>query len=684
MASPSPSSTPPALTPDYTGSASPDSQSHADAAFKKARRQTAFYPNVNSANKPVKPFSRSAAKRQSVMTLGSIEHLQHYFTKTGIAPKSNPPKKLNGQLVPAIGGMSAMKSAKASLGSVLEFDLPPSPTIPQVQPPPFPPFMKAYETDPEAFLPGVVEDLIAVADAWCLSSSLDDNSRRDPDLLSPHSPGTPRDHLDILNMLKITTRAIRSVRNYVIALPDDSAGTLRTQYRNKIAANPPQPKRNAQQQKVQADPLSLIRKSALEVLAALRELEEHFRVPLSDEAYDMQSDHGSFFLEQNVVSHSRVASPVTTSDASHDQDPDLSIDPDTSISFMRVQGRPESVPVWEDDFYDSHMSEEEREKREHWDDRLVLGGGWLYKQDITLADLAKEKEVVRRYVDLVDDVLFGEVKEGKRGWEREREKTAKREKEGRGKGRRVSAGDADTFRFPSQQPLSSRRVFSSGLLDSMQRMTIMDEDEEMASLSEEESVDEEDLPEWAKRGSFAEHSLGRAHALIHALLPEHLRSSLPPVTDRNAFLFALSSGQHLCIAYNTGVRWSRKPWGFISSDSIHDIVALEAAEGEKEKSRTGWTFRRTDNLRLWAAAIKIRYLLSIVVPSAPGRTDQPLRPSQNTPTNSPSKVRFPTTEPPITFDPRLVARKEEGWDTMLSDALLKWVDVVVEERRGER
>lgn len=54
-------------------------------AVKKARRQTAFYPNM--ANKPQKPFSRSAAKRESVMALGSIEYLQHYFTKTGIAPR---------------------------------------------------------------------------------------------------------------------------------------------------------------------------------------------------------------------------------------------------------------------------------------------------------------------------------------------------------------------------------------------------------------------------------------------------------------------------------------------------------------------------------------------------------------------------------------------------------------------
>lgn len=54
----------------------------------RGRRQVAFYPNMKSGNKPQKPFSRSAAKRESVMALGSIEHLQHYFTKSGIAAES--------------------------------------------------------------------------------------------------------------------------------------------------------------------------------------------------------------------------------------------------------------------------------------------------------------------------------------------------------------------------------------------------------------------------------------------------------------------------------------------------------------------------------------------------------------------------------------------------------------------
>ena len=89
------STSPLLLTPESTGSQlaividSPSSNagSVSPSTTRKTRRQTAFYPNMNSSNKPQKPFSRSAAKRESVMALGSIEHLQHYFTKTGLASK---------------------------------------------------------------------------------------------------------------------------------------------------------------------------------------------------------------------------------------------------------------------------------------------------------------------------------------------------------------------------------------------------------------------------------------------------------------------------------------------------------------------------------------------------------------------------------------------------------------------
>ena len=79
-------------TPDSSSSTPPpeiaDDAADAAASQAKKRRQVAFYPNMNSTNKPQKPFSRSAAKRESVMALGSIEYLQHYFTKTGLAAQS--------------------------------------------------------------------------------------------------------------------------------------------------------------------------------------------------------------------------------------------------------------------------------------------------------------------------------------------------------------------------------------------------------------------------------------------------------------------------------------------------------------------------------------------------------------------------------------------------------------------
>jgi hypothetical protein len=102
--------------------------------------------------------------------------------------------------------------------------------------------------------------------------------------------------------------------------------------------------------------------------------------------------------------------------------------------------------------------------------------------------------------------------------------------------------------------------------------------------------------------------LARALSLLVALLPSDLLSLLPPPSnsDRGTLLQKLSSGQILCTAYNVAVRRSRKPWGYIAKAAIHDIAALEAeaagdTEGDKEKKKKGWTFRRTDNLRLWAA-----------------------------------------------------------------------------------
>ena len=143
-------------------------------------------------------------------------------------------------LVPAIGGTSHVRSPP-SVGSLQEFLLPPPPVVPN--PPAFPPFVKTYEVNPESLLPGVIENLTAVAHAWCIDNT------------TPTSTT-----VDVLGMLQTTTRAIRAVRNYVLSLPDESAGTIRSQFRSKILG--PGKSINLPSSS-SPDPLTLIRKCAL-------------------------------------------------------------------------------------------------------------------------------------------------------------------------------------------------------------------------------------------------------------------------------------------------------------------------------------------------------------------------------------------------------------------------------------
>lgn len=173
------------------------------------------------------------------------------------------------------------------------------------------------------------------------------------------------------------------------------------------------------------------------------------------------------------------------------------------------------------------------------------------------------------------------------------------------------------------------------------------------------------------------------------------------------------------MAYNTCVRKSKKPWGYVSKDSIHDIIALEKAQAEVEggegTGKKGWTFRRTDNLRLWAGyvfafllasvlthnrALKLRYMLPIQTPNQPlnetslnslkliGHLQSASSPGSTASPGigtSPPKMRpVSTTEPVIEFDARVVARKDEGWEDMLEQVLLRWVQNVVEEKRSVR
>jgi hypothetical protein len=455
--------------------------------------------------------------------------------------------------------------------------------------------VKTFEVDPENLRPGVTQDLTVVEEVWRLRT--DDNAQApDPSLLSAHPHPGSVGAFDVLRALKVTTHAIRSVRNYLLSLPDEY-GVSRSQPRQtfrpaSLSTSEPQ-KRRVSSGTDRTNPLARIRRAALDVLTVLRELEESARVPLSDDAYDASSDRSS---------QSRVVSPAELSD--------VPTDASFSVSVMRVGGRRESILVWDEEEDDFNVDEEsERVPRERWDERLVLGSGWLYRQDIKIEELGKQQGAIAQYLDTVDEVLFGGRKGNLRGWASEQERVARREK-----GRRSSAPlpDSDLSAPPTEA------LGSAGMLESMQGLSVTDEPDVLETLAEEEhgdvdvggtsSLDDEYLPRWAQRGAFRDGELPRTHALLVALLPASLLSHLPTSPDRAELLNTLSSGQLLCVAYNIGVRQSRKPWGYINDDSIHDIVALEdalsasAIDGSQaEKGRKGWTFRRTDNLRLWGA-----------------------------------------------------------------------------------
>lgn len=74
----------------------------------------------------------------------------------------------------------------------------------------------------------------------------------------------------------------------------------------------------------------------------------------------------------------------------------------------------------------------------------------------------------------------------------------------------------------------------------------------------------------------------------------------------------------LCLALNGALRDSARPWGFIPTDAIHNLISLkeerrrsinasDMSEMGPAGQRVGLTFRRLDNLRVWVASLKLRY-----------------------------------------------------------------------------
>lgn len=540
-------------------------------------------------------------------------------------------------LVPALGP-SVIPTLEVSTPSStsMTFELPPSPaTMPTAPRAPYPHVERvAGQTDPEVLKPGLIRDLEETERAWSLyqggtpgaiGTSSPSSGSSQPALLTAANVGKsttsslPPDAFDVLPVLQTTTRTIRSVRNYLVSLPDDYTVHPAHPPASAVTAAPkpaahhlglpprrPVPPARAKAAAAAAtapvpfpssngDPFTKIRKAALDVLSMLRLVEESSRIPLSDDAYDSLSvgsgaaDVLSMSEEYLLSSVSRSHTPpnvgsgsstVTTTSGrgagslfSGDEDDNESM---TSASAagggaagLRSPGgsrflKPNSgattlvplkglgggtVQVWadEDDPFDLNV-QDSPQKKEAWDERLVLGGGWLYKT-IPASSLGEQRAVVAQYLDVVDEILFGgpngagtplgskvaspksptledapatrEDAGYRRGWQRVRASLPTSSKMRRGRSslgptspNEVSAGPGSLRRISSAGTLGElvaepEEMSGSGYGDYPRKLGSFDEEEE----EEEEDLgqfEDEELPEWARRDRFGTDPLGES------------------------------------------------------------------------------------------------------------------------------------------------------------------------------
>ncbi|KZO97343.1 hypothetical protein CALVIDRAFT_85676 [Calocera viscosa TUFC12733] len=637
------------------------------------------------------------------------------------------PGRIQSHLVPAIGPAErrtsnpVTPSTSGALG-----DLPPSPA----PPPPRPQFVLPAvldvreKHDAQLLRPQVLSALEEVEALWAVESTPEGEGESD-------TAGLRRDMddpVDVLHSLLRTTNLVRSVRNYLLMLPSSANSPppppqMSTFRPNNLTPQPVPRQRISPGSSITSntgsaptDPSARIRRAALDLLSQLRLLEESSRLGPA---------HGIDFDEHDHDASSDISS--------------LGVPRALSPASGGSSRGPSPLPPYE---LDQAEDDGEEKKREGWDERLVLGGGFLYRTDVRLADCELERDAVRKYLKVVDEVLFdGGKEDGKRGWRRpEKDLDTPAQK------RRVSASGL-AARRPPASPAGSRRVVSAagalesslgrafteepesvsltgGDIDSLALGGITEGDEEeepVGTILEEEeeeeeeqgnlsfmSQDESSLPNWAQTAAF-DTLAGRVHALLKWHLPTALQEHLPPPSPSDAFWLGLQSGQLLCVAYNAAVRRSSKPWGYIESRAIHDIIALDLAAsqppppppeapaihplhhaigpqftgrrqqrspepqlepllpqstGGASKKEGGWTFRRTENLRLFAAACKLRYLIPFVnvIPGpAPGGK----------------------TVDAVQFDPKIIANKADAWQSMLETGVSEWLDRVVQERKEE-
>lgn len=691
-----------------------------DGKTLRKKRSALFYPSAGLAAKSnQQPFSRSAAKRDSIMALGSIGYLQHLYTKQGIANRNRPLTK--GAMTLAIGPAGeAMLSSSADHSSESPLDsaatgsptssqiggegeeleqlaLPPSPKAGSYARPKYLDVARPLEADTQALRAQLITDLDRLSSAWDLSEWIEHNTavQTIQQLLSTASkaPGqtSTSSSADPLVLINVTTKAIRSVRSYVLALPRrskvpttfepsrrdrfkrqssfsgvprsgevgtpvatrtseifhrDSAladGSRREASLSTPMAAPLLGRRlSSTQDQEDEDHLGVLRKAALEMLSALKEMEEKSRLaPLGGNGCE---------ADQSIPTTPKVEKADDTVPGATIPDPDES----SIIAFADP----------------------------------ASGAGYLYRSDLVLSDFDAERKILQGWLQTVDKIIAS-----------------------------TSAPSIHIELVDSSSSSGARQKWLTPDLTTAERVSSF-------------------MIDHCESGVGAESS-SRLNRLLDAR------------DDMEALLPLLSDGYLLCRAFNEAVRRSDKPWGYISPHEMHDLEAEEAAllqkemlrakqaqedeaikfqtrahrksisedassvndngtaikgfESETLTNRPGWTFRKSENLRTWAAALKLRHHIQTTatraVPAKPSTTGPtygslgmgklalhaPRAASESHATSlSSRRGSLSGSSSKIDFDPAKVARKEAGWQEMLTTLLVAWIEAMASEQTQAR
>ncbi|RXK38462.1 hypothetical protein M231_04227 [Tremella mesenterica] len=590
-------------------------------------------------NSKYRHISRSAAKRESVQMLGSIKDLQLRFSQAGLVEHR-----------PGSGA-----GVKASLGSLGEDD------ESENRPPHITPAKKDRRPWKDVDLPRM-DPLAARKEArglvWRMRIMWDlPLPSPSPSPISPNTPITPKKAREnIRDLLIKTAQAVRRVRTLTLSIshthPGEggrrisssflhaprSASKIRTSFSTPSRPNAlPRAVSTGQPTKKSSlgpgdviqdeDPYLELRKTALDVLAQLRALEERLRI----KTMDSEPPLSALRLRELVSPAGRTSSVDSASVQETDDTPPTSLRPTSAASGTSgVFSEPEGY---------------------YFDD----------EEEYNLNALARDEDI--RHLLTWEERIIAEQREYRQ---------------------------LDEEEWESGGKLARESV--------TKWVTVV---ETLFSVEGGQAVD---IPPWAV-STWNGDDLIRTHLFLMAHLPLTLSLLLPPTSAsdfRRTFLQALSDGYILVRAFNACLLSSRKTWGFISEEDVHDTITGTAgttSPDEVDEGKKDWTFRRVGNLTCWAAALKTRYNIPIHLPSSTTASAFLPKPTKLLTVSSPNpqrQVSPPTIPSPLPiplnkkwkkdesisdFDPLIVARRGEGWEDMLIEIMKRWVDAVAEEIR---